>query len=99
MTAWCYCADSGDGAVVMCDPHKYAAEQVAQARREEKRNWEGLQWCLDEIAAFLSTAECCHGHSDPKATPPMMFPEWIMCVMNKKVEQARVEDSRYKKFW
>ena len=66
----------------------YATERVAQARKEERRNYEGLQWCLDEIANLLSTKECCHGHSDPKATPPMMFPEWIVCVVQKAVAQA-----------
>ena len=42
---------------------------------------------LAEVAATLATAGCCHGHGG-KSTPPMMYPEWILCAIKHAREES-----------
>ena len=95
----CECQFLGDTLTKMCPHHEFQMIAIsnalrayaAQVRKEEQQAHEGLRWCLDQVADLLASSECCHGHSDPKATPPMMFPEWIVCVMKKRVEAERAK--------
>ena len=57
---------------------------VAEARQESA----GFEWCLDEIKNTLAGLGCSHGHEHAK-TPPMMYPEWIVCVVAHRVAEAR----------
>jgi len=57
---------------------------VAEACKEH----EGLRWCLDEVKRALASAGCSHGH-EHASTPPMMYPEWIGCVIAHHVAEAR----------
>ncbi len=36
---------------------------------------------IREIGQFLNTCECSHGKDSHDSTPPMMYAEWIVCVM------------------
>ena len=44
--------------------------------------------CLVMIAEALEEFGCCHGH-DGKATPPMMYPEWIACIIRHHILAER----------
>ena len=44
----------------------------------EEFDWKG--GCLDMVRETLASCGCCHGH-DNRSTPPMMYPEWIKCVI------------------
>jgi hypothetical protein len=37
---------------------------------------------IAEIGEVLAEVGCCHGH-DIKATPPMMYPEMILCAVKR----------------
>lgn len=54
---------------------------------------EGLKWSLGEVADTLGKIGCCHGH-DTANTPPMMYPEWIGCVMAKVARDAELRGRR-----
>ena len=62
---------------------------VLDAHLESEAMWRDL---MAEIATTLDALGCCHGEAghDAGATPPMMFPEWIRCVVahhSKKAEE------------
>jgi len=61
---------------------------VEEAQKTERTEYEGLAWCLEEIKTTLAVLGCSHGHEHAK-TPPMMFPEWIVCVVAHRVAEAR----------
>lgn len=42
---------------------------------------EGLRWCLDEVADQLDGYACRHGRHNKPGTPPMMYREWVHCVV------------------
>ena len=50
---------------------------------------------LNDIGMLLDSMGCTHGdESHGKSTPPMMYPEWIGCVVAKRereLEQSRAE--------
>lgn len=44
---------------------------------------------LSMIAEALKALGCCHGHDHDKSTPPMMYPEWIGCVVVKRNKEIK----------
>lgn len=60
------------------------------AREEERAAHEGLAWCLDEVRDRLAALGCSHGHNHSK-TPPMMYPEWIGCVLAHHTKTFQAE--------
>lgn len=45
--------------------------------------------CLGMIRDFLASRPCAHGVGKPHDTPPMLYPEWIACVIGKAVADER----------
>lgn len=39
--------------------------------------------CFIMIAGMLDDMGCMHGHNSHAGTPPMMYPEWIACVVQR----------------
>ena len=54
--------------------------------------WQGE--CLEMIRDRLTEHGCCHGHDGGKATPPMMYPEWINCVVANAQREASAKMQR-----
>ena len=52
-------------------------KRVAKIERESR---EASDECLAMVAETLKEFGCCHGH-DGNNTPPMMYPEWVACVV------------------
>jgi len=64
---------------------------VAQAVKESKFENEMSWGVIEEIRDLLTAQTCLHGegkHSG-ESTPPMMFPEWIACVIQAAIAQAK----------
>jgi len=47
------------------------------------------QGCLGMIRDTLKALGCQHGLDSHAATPPMMYPEWIRCVVYSAVQKAK----------
>ena len=71
----------------ICEAH---GDGEVENLREQKAMADG---CLVLIAEKLAALGCCHGH-DGKGTPPMMYPEWIECVVAHHVQAADAEVAR-----
>lgn len=75
----------------------YAEEKARQRVKDAKHDVEMWEGCLELVAEFLRAQPCIH-HTDGaeahKATPPMMYPEWIACVMRQRVEAFRARAAR-----
>jgi hypothetical protein len=63
-------------------------EELERRIKDAELNTEMAGGCLSEIRGFLESQECCHGKPHPGATPPMMYREWIMCVMAKQQKRS-----------
>lgn len=69
----------------LVDPYIAAGWVSSLAARvkelEDSVGWKS--WVLDEIAAVLSALDKKHP-GDPEATPPMMYREWVLCVVGQR---------------
>ena len=59
--------------------------ELAQAKDSDGMSWE----CLEMIKEALMAFGCKCGPETHKATPPMMYPEWIGCVVKTHEQKAR----------
>ena len=57
-----------------------------------RQSVDSLRWCLDQVADTLQGYGCEHGDHTRRATPPMMYPEWIRCVVAKREQE--IDDLR-----
>lgn len=75
-------------------PISVYSRALAELERLE-RNLEMANGCLGMIREDLAALGCCHGH-DSSATPPMMYNDWIRCVVAKRerVDAALVTAAR-----
>jgi hypothetical protein len=78
------------------DREKARAEKAeAEVKRLRDDNM-GAYGCLRMIADTLTGIGCSHGPETHNATPPMMYPEWIMCCLKHHTKRLRekVDDQR-----
>jgi hypothetical protein len=61
-----------------------------KTKAELQRDLDGAWECLSMVADTLEAIGCSHGHKR-SSTPPMMYPEWIICVVSHRVQLARSE--------
>lgn len=74
------------------DALKAKLAEATKGLKDEKFE-HGMTWeCLGMVRETLEANGCCHGH-DGSGTPPMMYPEWINCVISHHAakEKARVD--------
>ncbi len=64
------------------------ASEVEKALRDAELNSEMASEIFREIAELLSSRPCYHGQHSGENTPPMMYPEWIACVVKKAEQQV-----------
>ena len=69
------------------------------AYRELEEELDQANGCLAMIRDQLTLYPCMHDNDDHSATPPMMYPEWIACIIARAVKDAikgacRIEEER-----
>lgn len=69
----------------------WAASGEKEVTDQERRNAEGdmAAGCLEMIREALRQIGCKCGPDAHKSTPPMMYPEWIACVVSSAVDAER----------
>jgi hypothetical protein len=72
---------------------KYLNEAL-DALDEAEQEAEMSDGCLVMVADTLTAMGCCH--KDPAHTPPMMYPEWIMCCLKHRTKELTAERDRLK---
>jgi hypothetical protein len=59
-----------------------------EVKRLQESN-EGAYGCLKMVADTLTAIGCSHGPETRESTPPMMYPEWIMCCLRYQTKRLR----------
>jgi len=69
---------------------RYIRQLEAEVRRLEGSEMElGMaDGCLNEIREVLQSIGCVHGPGSHAGTPPMMYGEWIVCVVYSAAREA-----------
>jgi len=68
---------------------KSEVERLKQELREAKFNADNWQNCSEMVRDTLIGLGCKCGAESHEATPPMMYPEWIHCVVRSRVEEYK----------
>lgn len=77
------------------DQDRVSAEQAAENARlkaelaaekdDHAGTWELLMWVRDALRAF----GCRHRDGPHDGTPPMMYPEWVGCVVGRREDEIK----------
>lgn len=66
-------------------------ERLRGELADEKTNREMGDECLGMVAQRLAAWGCHHGTHDNGATPPMMYDDWVSCVVTHNCDKVRAE--------
>ena len=84
----CRSTQIGDTLIVEADCLRRQLAACQKELAEAKGMRELADGCLIMIGECLEELGCQCGKESLSATPPMNYPEWIMCVIRHKVSEA-----------